>query len=145
MFLSHHPPCQYDRTFRIGRHRYCVRCSGVLIGMLLWGFMSPEQEWVSWAMAGLSPVPAVVHFLLNETRKVENHNGLRFFTGILLGGNPGVFLVALLAGAWWLVGFSLATLFIYQLVTLAILKRTQRLEAFFEAYDLGVWAMEESG
>jgi hypothetical protein len=27
LFLAHHPPSQYDRCFRIGRHHICRRCA----------------------------------------------------------------------------------------------------------------------
>src|SRR5215510_7346300 len=79
LLLSHHPPNQYDRCFRIGRHHVCRRCAvlyplafAVALASLL-GAHWPE----AWdrTLLYLLPLPVTLEFL------IERFGGIRYHAG----------------------------------------------------------------
>jgi hypothetical protein len=79
LLLSHHPPSQYDRCIRIGRHHVCRRCAvlyplafAVAIASLL-GAHWPE----AWDrnLLFLLPLPVTLEFV------VERLGGIRYRAG----------------------------------------------------------------
>ena len=76
LFLSHHPPSQYDRCIRVGRHHVCRRCA-VLYPLAFavaiasaFGAHWPER-WDS-ALLYLLPLPMTLEFV------VERFGGIRY-------------------------------------------------------------------
>jgi hypothetical protein len=79
LLLSHHPPSQYDRCLRIGRHHVCRRCAvlyplafAVAIASLA-GLHWPEP-WDR-VLLYLLPLPVTLEFI------VERLGGLRYHAG----------------------------------------------------------------
>jgi len=79
LLLSHHPPSQYDRCIRIGRHHVCRRCAvlyplafAVAIASLF-GLHWPE----AWdrTLLYLLPLPVTLEF------GVERFGGIRYRAG----------------------------------------------------------------
>jgi hypothetical protein len=79
LFLSHHPPSQYDRCIRVGRHHVCRRCA-VLYPLAFavtiasaFGAHWPE----AWdrALLYLLPLPMTLEFV------VERFGGIRYNAG----------------------------------------------------------------
>jgi hypothetical protein len=76
LVLSHHPPSQYDRCFRIGRHHVCRRCAVlypvafVTAVVSLLGVHWPE----AWdrALLYLLPLPVTLEFV------IERFGGIRY-------------------------------------------------------------------
>jgi len=89
LFFAHHPPSEYDRCIRVGRHHVCRRCAvlyplafAVAIASLL-GAHWPEA-WDS-TLLYLLPLPMTLEFV------VERFGGLRY--------NPGRQLALTVIGA----------------------------------------------
>jgi hypothetical protein len=79
LLLSHHPPAQYDRCIRIGRHHVCRRCAvlypvafAVAIASLF-GAHWPER-WDS-TLLYLLPLPVTLEFV------IERFGGIRYRAG----------------------------------------------------------------
>jgi hypothetical protein len=79
LLLSHHPPSQYDRCIRVGRHHVCRRCAvlyplafAVAIASLF-GIHWPAT-WDS-ALLYLLPLPVTLEFVL------ERIGGIRYRAG----------------------------------------------------------------
>jgi hypothetical protein len=79
LFLSHHPPSQYDRCIRVGRHYVCRRCAvlyplaaAVAIASLF------GAHWpAAWdtTLLFLLPLPVTLEFV------VERFGGIRYHAG----------------------------------------------------------------
>jgi hypothetical protein len=79
LLLSHHPPSQYDRCLRIGRHHVCRRCAvlyplafAVAIASLV-GAHWPE----AWdrVLLYLLPLPVTLEFIVERVGGVRYHAG----------------------------------------------------------------------
>jgi hypothetical protein len=79
LLLSHHPPSQYDRCIRVGRHHVCRRCAvlyplafAVAVASLL-GAHWPE----AWdrSLLFLLPLPVTLEFV------IERLGGIRYRAG----------------------------------------------------------------
>lgn len=79
LLLSHHPPSQYDRCIRIGRHPVCRRCAVlyplafVVAIASLFGLHWPE----TWdrTLLYLLPLPVTLEFV------IERFGGVRYRAG----------------------------------------------------------------
>jgi len=79
LLLAHHPPSQYDRCIRIGRHHVCRRCvvlyplAFVVAIASLFGLHWPE----TWdrTLLYLLPLPVTLEFV------VERFGGVRYRAG----------------------------------------------------------------
>jgi hypothetical protein len=87
LLLSHHPPSQYDRCIRVGRHHVCRRCAvlyplafGVAIASLL-GAHWPE----SWdrTLLYLLPLPVTLEFVIERLGGVRYHAGRQMILTVL--------------------------------------------------------------
>ncbi len=89
-WLSHHPPEELDRCYRIGGIHVCARCLGtypVLFGAIAW------QLSQRWPLAHPLDVPVAVALVLPASLdwafgRFQPHrfpNAWRTFTGLLLG------------------------------------------------------------
>lgn len=108
-WLSHHPPDEYARTFRIGSVHVCARCLGTypvlfaaiavqlaLNARLSWRFDGP------WSIALL--LPALTDWSFGRFRPHAGSNLIRTGSGILLGLALGRTLYIHLRAPWpsWL-------------------------------------------
>ena len=111
--MSHHPPEEYNRTFKVTRLRVCARCSGVLLGLAVslftWPGHSPLASALPLWLAFLLPLPAVANFVAHEIGVYSSNNAHRILSGVLLGIAVGFavhglashqFLIAALLIAW---------------------------------------------
>lgn len=95
MLLSHHAPCDYDRTWEIGKLRICTRCAGMFAGWvagLSTAFFFKEfPVWYAVAVCALLMLPAAADFCCHElVSAYRSHNAIRVITGILFGYPFGV-------------------------------------------------------
>lgn len=106
MLLSHHAPCDYDRTWAIGGFRVCVRCLAVFACAVLafagqvffcWD-VTPFRQWLCVLMI----IPAWVDFSAGELLPFyPKTNSFRFLTGAVFGTGLGICLGwGCLLGAW---------------------------------------------
>jgi uncharacterized membrane protein len=89
MLLSHHAPCDLDRTIGIGPVRLCTRCVGVFFGIIIGAATSNHvgvNSVFTWLALLILPLPAALDFSLHElSEKYRGNNRRRFATGVLLG------------------------------------------------------------
>ena len=90
MLISHHPPCDYDRTLVLFGLRVCSRCLGMVAGACTglcasrcWSPLS--SLWLFIACLGLC-IPAAVDFSAHELMPGYcSYNSRRVLTGYLFG------------------------------------------------------------
>jgi uncharacterized membrane protein len=93
-WLSHHPPEEYGRTFRIGGVHVCARCLGtypVLFAALAAQFVFRVP--LAWegdqVLAVALVLPALLDWAHGRFRPWSGTNALRLATGVLLGAGLG--------------------------------------------------------
>lgn len=141
MMFSHHPPCQYNRTFSIGKFRFCTRCTGLIIGIIISLLFFPEirMNTILLFLSLLLPMPAVINFTLCEIGRIANNNYCRIFTGVLLGISIGLMIQNLLNGNL-IEGISIFLwIVVLEIITILILNKAKVLENFFSQYEQGIY------
>jgi uncharacterized membrane protein len=89
-WLSHHPPEELHRTYRLGTHHVCARCLGVY-PLLVLGlgvqFATRAPLALAWEVGAVAllTLPALLDWALGRFRPARGHNGWRTATGVLLG------------------------------------------------------------
>ena len=142
MLLSHHPPCQYNRTFLIFGKRFCVRCTGILLGIFIstiFLFIKKFDWWLILTILLILPLPAIFNFTLNELGKIKNNNIKRFITGGLLGISIGLALIELFFGIFLLGFFIILYIFFLEIIVVIILNNVGVLESFIKQYEEGIY------
>jgi uncharacterized membrane protein len=142
MLLSHHPECQYDRTFAIGKARICVRCSGFVVGVVCVLLIPALRElplWATWLLLLALPLPAIFNFTLHELGLTRNRNAWRLLTGLLLGAGVGLILVLEFHGRIWLGVAGMVWILLLEGAVAVVLHRRGQLERFFGEYENGVY------
>ncbi len=90
--MSHHPPCQYDRTFALFGGRICARCAGVIVGlplglaaiqMLPGMFLESNGSLLLVALATIAL--GVEIFVRNEVGQRQSGNVERVLFGMVMG------------------------------------------------------------
>lgn len=137
MLLSHHPPCDLDRTWRIGSLRVCVRCLGVLTGAAV-----ALASWDGWSTvpvlaAFIAAVPGVADFTLHELCLSPSNNTRRFLTGASFGVFVAAALSAGLDGNWTRLLLYAVWFCCLQVAATAALRSSGRLEALLTRYEEG--------
>lgn len=89
-WLSHHPPDELDRTWRIGGVHVCARCLGtyptMVIAIAVQLRLHAPLEWKWDAITGgLLIVPSTIDWALGRFDPHRFSNLWRTFTGVLLG------------------------------------------------------------
>lgn len=139
MLLSHHSPCDYDRTFSISGLRICTRCFGVLLGII--GGVALTLRVVPEHLLFFSlvlPLPAVMDFTLNELQMMKGNNGMRLVTGIMLGIAVGFDLYAVTNISLLQGSAQLAWLVFIEFFVVTVLLRTGFLDEYVSRYEKGV-------
>jgi uncharacterized membrane protein len=142
MVISHHPPCQFNRTFRIGKLRFCTRCtaivSGILLVVLSMNFLTLSCNYLFIATLFL-PLPAIFNFTLNELGIRKNNNFKRAATGFLMGMSIGISLW-LLAHQLILMGFlSFLWVVVLEFAVAFFLHKKGVLEPFIAQYERAIY------
>lgn len=89
-WLSHHPPDELDRTWRVGGVHLCARCLGTYPTMLLTiAVLLARHAPLDWSLdvpVGVALVlPAALDWAFGRFRPHRLSNLWRTFTGVLLG------------------------------------------------------------
>lgn len=142
MLLSHHPPSDLDRTFRVGGIHICTRCFGVLLGAATFATLqiracnlaSIIPAWLSM----LLPLVAVADFAAHELGWWPSNNGKRLISGALLGTTVGSGVFSLLMGLTLLGVSLLAWLAALAFGVAFALRIAGRLQRYVERYESGV-------
>ncbi len=141
--MSHHSPIDYDRTFRIGRARFCVRCCGVTLGaalVIISSLMFNHQSRIGLVVLFciLTPLPAAVDFVCNELKYYNSNNCLRFITGLLLGIPPGISVFYLVKGDFAIPILTFIWYFFLEMIIAYIFKRRDYIEEYIRKYSSAV-------
>ena len=142
MLTSHHPPCDYDRTFKIASIRICTRCFGVLLGVLTSILLQVNSNILAstipiWVLF-LLPLPAVFDFIAHELDLWRSNNAKRLASGLLLGFAVGVGGCAIFSGDVFLGFLQIAWLAILEFGVAFTLRCAGRLDGYVERYEKGV-------
>lgn len=142
MIISHHPPSQYNRTFRLFGIRFCTRCTGILFGTIVM-FVVLKKEVVDsdvfFPFILLFSIPAILNFTLTELEKIKNNHFLRFTTGFLLGNAVGFIVYNLFWGTLLEAIITLVTILLLEILVAVILSKKGKLEPFIKQYEEGVY------
>jgi len=89
-WLSHHPPSEWSRTVRVGRHRICARCLGTypVMALAFWTqvvLSAPPERPSEWRLGVGLLVPALADWCVGRLQPASGTNAWRLFTGALLG------------------------------------------------------------
>ncbi len=149
MLLSHHAPCDYDRTWRVCGVRICVRCLGMafgaVIGLVIAIPVCPRQiSAMNFVVTVALIMPAVLDFAAHELHsEYTSNNFKRFFSGVLFGMPGGVCLLSACRGQWLPV-LLLITFFAFLEIALAVMFfLTGHLESYIARYERAVWIDEQ--
>ena len=142
MIISHHPPSQYNRTFRLFGIRFCTRCTGILFGTIAM-FIVLKGEVISSGLLFpfilLFPIPAILNFTLTELEKIKNNHFQRFSTGFFLGNAIGFIVYDLFWGTLFEAIITLVTIILLEILVAVILSKKGKLEPFIKQYEEGVY------
>lgn len=143
LILSHHPPCQHNRTLLVPffRFRLCARCFGEAWGLVicLWLLkrFHPTPSYPQVLMVGLFSLPAIIDWSTQAIGWRESNNYLRIMTGGMFAAacvQTGYFLAK---GSFIYGAASLIIIIFEGMVALRWLKRSgafERILAPFEDY-----------
>lgn len=142
MLISHHPPSQYDRTFCLLHIRFCARCSGILVGVILsmifFRLISVELKLV-FILSLILPLPAILNFTLSELGKLKDNNFKRIITGTLLGISIGFALSCFIFGNYLFGSVIMLWIFLLEIAVAVILHKKKVLDKFIKQYEEGIY------
>ena len=136
MLISHHPPQQYCRTYKILGFRICARCLGIPIGLVMMCLVKIE---IPFCLLFILPLPTFLNFLLQELKIIPSMNLLKTSLTILLGitlFELGRIIVSENIGIGILMFLYLV--FIEFIIAL-ILNKQNRLEPLIELYEDNIY------
>lgn len=102
--LSHHPPADYHKCYRVapfGRTvRLCSRCVGIYPGIVLGllGYLLVPPSTPTFLGVAVLPAPALVDWTVTTYTGRSGHNVVRTLTGLLLGIGYGLGLGMVVGG-----------------------------------------------
>lgn len=136
MLISHHPPSQYCRTYKVLNIRVCARCLGIPIGLVISSFLTLEMPW--WCLL-LLPIPTFLQFMLQELEILKGYNLLKTILTIPLG--LYVFEWLLQVVEFHFLALFLLTFYILLIESIIalILSKKNKIEALVEAYENGIY------
>lgn len=136
MLISHHPPQQYCRTYKLLGIRICARCFGIPIGIILMLFVNLEIPfWVLFIL----PLPTFLNFLLQELKIIPSINLLKTILTILLGISFFEFLSIIKNGNYLNGTIFFLYLFVIEFIIAGILNKRNRLEPLIELYENNIY------
>ena len=144
MFVSHHAPCDYDRTLSLFGLRVCVRCLGMLGGVLAGCWIN-----VTWfgvtntclvAMGLGLTLPAAFDFAAHElNKKYRSTNFRRFVTGGMFGVVVGVCLALAWQGIRWPLFCLLAYLALLEIAIAGLFRICGHLDSYIARYEAALY------
>lgn len=136
MLISHHPPSQYCRTFKLFGIRFCARCSGIILGMLIYFMIDFNFNWTALLIL---PLPTFINFLIQELQWIKSINFLKTFLTIPLGFYIIIMCKCLieldLIKFLWMFLYILTLEFIIAM----ILNRNEKLDQLIDEYEKGMY------
>ena len=147
--MSHHAPCDYDRTVSVFRVRVCTRCLGMLTGGVLGWLLAQTFAGIGlvWCLVGAlaMTLPAVCDFAAHELSvKYRSTNPRRFATGSTFGFVVGVCLAQVRHGNPWPFLGLLAYLTLMQVAIVKLFQIRNHCDAYLERYASAVHKETES-
>lgn len=136
MLLSHHPPSQYCRTYKIAGIRFCARCLGIPIGVVLHLILSIDLHWLIWV---LLPIPTFLNFLFQELGKMKSINYVKSSLTILLGIYLMENLLQFLKGNYTIGFIMIGYLVTIEFIIAKILDNNGKLDPLITGYEDGVY------
>lgn len=141
MLLSHHPPCDLDRTWNLFGVNVCVRCLGMAICFFASFFISfyfkIDCDVVMAVICIIAMVPAGIDFTLGElNHSYPSSNFLRFLTGGVFGVGAGVCVSwCFTVGELWPTILFIGTALFMQLIIAFIFRAYGHLEEYAAKYE----------
>tara|TARA_B100000809_G_C14956692_1_gene465870 strand:+ start:315 stop:728 length:414 start_codon:yes stop_codon:yes gene_type:complete len=136
MLLSHHPPSQYCRTYKILGIRFCARCTGIVLGLII-GIVIDFSS-MNFLLLLLFPIPTFMNFVLQERKIIPSNNMLKTVLSISLGiylfGTINLIISDLKLGI-----ILVINLFFIQFLSAYILFKTGDLEKLITEYENGIY------
>lgn len=136
MLLSHHPPSQYCRTYKIFGIRLCARCLGIPIGILIGFILNPSMFW--WILIVL-PLPTFINFLIQELQWIKSYNLWKTILTIPLGVYLYILLESLIKLDLSTFIFMLLYIIIIEFIIAHILNKNNKLDQLIKEYEVGVY------
>ena len=139
MLVSHHAPCDYDRTISFCGVRICVRCIGMLCGAFAGYGLAQFTYNCTFAQLMVASIgltlPAAIDFTCHElVSKYHSSNIRRFVSGSLFGIPGGVAVTFAIHGRWKLLLFLLAFLALMQFAIATLFKLRGHMDPYVERY-----------
>lgn len=136
MLLSHHPPSQYCRTYKILGIRVCARCTGIIMGIII-GIITNLSK-IDFFFLLIFPIPTFLNFILQEQKIVPSLNMLKMILSIPLG----IYLLELIRLTFFDLKYGIiliAYLILIQFLSAFILFKTGDLEKLVNEYEKGIY------
>ena len=142
MWLSHHPPCDYDHTYSVYHLRLCTRCTAIIAGVLfdiIFRKLALQLPFIGLVFVlVIAPLPAVVDFLSHEAFCVKSNNLRRAVTGFMLGIASGLILVSALGGNYLTALLGFCWIISLELLVMFVMRHKGVLEGYAERYEKAV-------
>lgn len=145
--MSHHAPCDYDRTLTLFGVRICTRCLGMSGGLLAGCytrqvFVDISDVWLF--IGGLClTLPAAFDFAAHELIKTyRSTNPRRFITGGFFGFAVGLCLARMWQGAGWPLICLLVYIVFLEFVVAGLFWAHGHLDSYIERYVAAVYINE---
>ena len=136
MLLSHHPPQQFCRTYKIFGIRICARCLGIPIGIIIMlAFNIRMPLWLFFIL----PIPTFLNFLLQELKLIPSINWLKTFLTIMLGISIFEIYNSFKNGNLLFGVFIISYLFALEFIVAYILHKKDKLEDLIELYENNIY------
>jgi len=136
MLLSHHPPSQYCRTYKILGIRFCARCTGIVVGLII-GIVTDFSS-LNFLLLLVLPIPTFMNFVLQERKIISSNNVLKTVLSIPLG--IYIFGIINLIISDLKLGIILTIFLLFmQFLSAFILFRTGDLEKLVIEYENGIY------
>ena len=136
MLLSHHPPSQYCRTYKILGIRICARCTGIIMGIIIGMIVNLPS--IGFSFLFLFPIPTFLNFILQERKIIPSVNILKTILTIPLG----IYIFKIISFTFldFKYGITLAVyLILIQFLSAFILFKTGDLEKLVFEYEKGIY------
>ncbi len=147
MLVSHHAPCDNDRTLSLFGLRVCVRCLGMFGGVLAGCWIKVTMfgvPHICLVMCGLGlTLPAAFDFAAHElSKKYRSTNFRRLVTGGLFGIVVGVYLAFAWQGIRWPLFCLLAYLALLELAIAGLFRKCGHLDSYIARYEASLYKDE---
>lgn len=141
MLLSHHPPCDLNRTWRVFGVYVCVRCLGMAVACLVALAVSAAfpVKCCPWTIVSCvaTMLPAGIDFMLGELLVAyPSSNALRFATGLVFGFGCGICIAwCFTAGQWIPIALFVSFALLMQFVIAFAFRACGHLEEYVAKYE----------